>query len=632
MRPDVLKKVLIAIAAVWGVAAVCLMLLPRLPASIDYKSVLIEQIEARTGRQAYIDGEVSMRMFPSPEITAGEVRVANIEGAPSADVIRARRAVFKVDGGALLSRKVRVTGIELSQPKIYLDVLADGRKSWDFQPVGKPGKNRKAAFDGFVAKDATILYRKGEAQLMLTGDLSYDRAGERPVIEASLKAGKVDLEAFLGPPGSGPDQVRDGGKRWSEEPIDISVLRGADGKIEIQADEIRYRRYLFAKPSLTAGLSNGRLRIEKASAGLFGGAATMTGMVDAREVPALKLEVTLSRASVDKALSDWADTPFASGEFGMTASVSASGNSQYAMVRSLSGTALIEAKDGVVRGFDAAQLGNEMSQLDQYGDFLDLAITALNGGQSRYTRITGGLAFDGGVGELKDFKATLDGARASAQGRVDLPDWSVDMAVSLAMTGKQNSKVPPVALTLNGPIGSPEQKTHLGAVGKYVGKKLAKTVIDDVLGEKAPEEMPRQEQREKAKKLASKLVDKIERRRERVRREPEPESEPYYDEPYDQAYREPPSYGANDRGPRDDGDQADDRYQPDDRYGPPSPPPPPSYRLEPGPRRQAQSPGPYQQPADRYAPDDQDYQDEEQGYQQGYGPGPYDEQGGRGRY
>ena len=49
---DVLKKVLIAIAVVWGLAAIGLIVVPRLPASIDYRSVLIDQIEARTGRAA----------------------------------------------------------------------------------------------------------------------------------------------------------------------------------------------------------------------------------------------------------------------------------------------------------------------------------------------------------------------------------------------------------------------------------------------------------------------------------------------------------------------------------------------------------------------------------------------------
>jgi len=594
----VLKRILIGIAVVWGVVAIGVMVVPRLTAAVDYKSLLIAQIEARTGRQAHIDGDVTMHMFPSPELRAEGVRVANIPGAASPDVIRAPHAVFKVERGSLLSRKLRVTGIVLSQPKIYLDTLSDGRKSWAFEPVERPGKDRRVLVDAVQAKDATIVYRDGDAELMLTGDLSYDGSGDRPGIDATLKGGKIDLDPFLGPRKSGPDRVRDGGKRWSEAPIDISALRGADGRIVLQADEVRYRRYLFGKPSLTATLANGRLRIEQASAGLFGGAATVTGMVDARDVPALKLEVTLAKASVDKALSDWADTPFASGEFGLTASVSAAGNSQYAMVRSLSGTVLIDARDGVVRGFDAARLNSELAHLTRYSDFIDLADTALGGGQTPYSKIGGGMTIKDGVARFQGVNASLDASRATVTGRVDLPRWTVDMDVALKLAGAQHASTPAVGLSLNGPLDSPDKKNRLGDMGRFVGKRFVDTVIRDVLGDEEPrrDDVAPGERREKTKRVVNRLVEKLEKRRGRDRREPEqayraqrralppgdrlegephdrtyprgqdyPGDEPAYGEPQDQGY--PEDRGDSDGGYSDDGSgQGYEEYPPDQDY------------------------------------------------------------------
>ncbi|MEN3976325.1 AsmA family protein [Emcibacter sp. SYSU 3D8] len=562
-----LKKVLIVIAVVWGVVAAGLIVVPRLPSAIDYRSALIAQIEARTGRQAFIDGDVTMHLFPSPRITADEVRVANIDGAPSADVIRVRRAVFKVDRGSLLSRKLRVTGIELNQPKIYLDVLADGRRSWQFTPVKKPGKNRKVLFDAFTAKEATILYRKGDAQMMFNGDLSYDGTGDRPVLGASLVAGKIDLDPFLGPRDSGPEKARQGGKRWSQAPIDISALRGADGRIDIRADEIRYRRYTFAKPSLSAVLDNGQLRIDKAGAGLFGGAATVQGSVDARDIPALRLDVTLQDASVDQALSEWADTPFASGKFAMTANLSAAGGSQDAMVRSLSGTVLLEANDGVLRGFDAAQLNSELALLTRYSDFIDLADTALAGGQTKYETLGGTLAIRDGVANVQKFDARLDGSSARVTGSVDLPRWSVDLDLSLKLTGAQHAKTPPVGMRLHGPLDSPQQKNQLTAMGKFVGKQFVKTVIRDVLGDDEPrhDELAPGERRQKTKRVVNRLLDKLDKRRGRERppyrleRNPRDRDARLYDAP---AYRDDaPEYD----GPSDDRYAGEDFY-PDDPY------------------------------------------------------------------
>lgn len=633
---NLLKKILIGIGVLWALGAVALLIVPRLSGGADYRGLLIAQIEARTGRKVTIEGEVKMRLLPTPEITAEDVRLANIEGAPSPDVLKVPRAVFRLERGPLVTQKLKVTEVILDHPKIYLDILPDGRKSWDFEPKSVPGK-KKTAIDACTAHNATILYRKGEAELTLTGELSWKGGGERPVIEASLKGGRIELDPFLGPADSGPGHAREGGRRWSETPIDLGALRGADGKIALVADEIRYRRYTLDKPAISARLDNGELKIEDAAAGLFGGHASAKGAIDARAVPAFKLDLTVENGSVDKALSDWADTPFASGTFRMTAGLSAKGDSQFTMVRSLAGTVLIEAREGVVRGFDSAQLSQDMSRLDRYGDFLDLADTALTGGQSRYTAIGGGLAFKDGVGTLNDFKGSFDGSKATATGNVDLPRWSVDMQVALGLTGGKNAKAPSVTLSLDGRLDAPDKKAHLGEMGKYVGKRLADTVIDDLLGEKPPEDIPKAERREKAKKVVNKLLDKIERRRDRVvRREPEPQ--PYGDDTYDPYYDGPePSYGQD--APYQSGDHdpaggyepeeryhpSDRRYTPEPRYAPPrqqARPSTPSYRLETGPRAGPPPDQDYQEPRP-----DEEYPDD--GYQQGYRSGPY---GGHGYY
>jgi hypothetical protein len=289
------------------------------------------------------------------------------------------------------------------------------------------------------------------------------------------------------------------------------------------------------------------------------------------------------------------------------------------MIQNLSGTMLIEANDGVVRGFDSSQLSAEMSRLDRYADFIDLADTAMNGGQSRYTSIGGGVKFENGVGRLDDFKAVFDGSRATAQGSVDLPRWAVDLELALSLTGKENAKAPPVTLTLAGPLDAPDQKTHLGAVGKYVGKKLVKTVIDDALGTGDPhgDDLPPEERKAKTKRVVNKLIDKLERRRNRVtRHEPEPSYDdqyaypdgypPYQDE--DPSYRDEPGYGQR------------------DEYA--APPAAPGYRLDPRGQAQPRQAQPYEDyPPDGYDSSGRDGGGYEEyppdgGYGQGYGPGP----------
>ena len=570
-----MKRILIAISVIWAVIAIGVLVAPRVSGLVDYRAALIHQIEARTGRQASIDGPVTLDLFPSPQLSAENVRVASIPGAPSPDLIRVRRAVFKVDRWSLLSRKLRITGIVLDEPKIYLDVLPDGGRSWHFTPVKRPGKTRRTLIDAFQARNATLLYRKGEAQLMLTGDLSYDGTGARPRVAASLKAGTIDANQFLPPRDSGPDKVRNGGIRWSEATIDLAPWRDVDGKIDISAGELRYRRYVFDKPALRATLDNGQLKLETAGAGIFGGQALVKGTIDARAVPALSLDVSLKGASLETALKDWADTPFANGTFDMTAALAAKGDSQYAMVTSLSGTARIEAKSGIIRGFDAPQLSSDLTSLRRYSDFIDLADTVLSGGQTSYSRIGGSLKLKDGIATLQGFTASLDAARARAEGSVNLPRWSVNMDISLSLTAAELAGAPAVGMSLTGPLEAAHQKSRLGDMGKFVGKKLVNTVIRDVLGDHDPsyDDSPPGERRAKTNRALNRLIDKLEKKRGRGRESPRASDPPYepdagYDDDQGRGYGEPNGYGGerNPDGAYEDGPDPDGFYQ----DGPPS--------------------------------------------------------------
>jgi uncharacterized protein involved in outer membrane biogenesis len=568
-----LKRILIAIAIVWAVVAAGIIIVPRLTALVDYRELLIAQIEARTGRAATIDGDVTLDLLPTPHLTAHQVRIASIPGAKAKDVLVVGKALFQVEPGSLATRKLRITRIDLIEPTVNLEILPDGRRSWDFEPPKRADGTRKPIVNAFQARNAAIAYRDGGQVLALSGDFGWDGTGERPRVHATLSAGSVDLNAFLPPQDTGPEKVRAGGARWSSSPLDLSVLRGADGTFSLKAQEIRYRRYQFATPAIDARLEDGRLILDQVEAGILGGRATLKGEIDARGTPRLRVELTVKDASLERALSAWADTPFATGTFGMTATLDGAGESQKAIVSSLSGTVLIEAKNGVLRGFDAARLSDELLNLRRPGDFIDLADTALGGGQTRYTTLGGSLKIDKGIARVADFRAQAASATATAEGTIDLPGWAVNLDVWLTFTGEGHEETPPIGMSLNGPLESPQQKNRLTAMGKYLGKKLVNSVVRDVLGEDEPRyrDEPPGDRRDKTRRVMNRLLDKLENRRDRGRRAPEDQyGGPRYREQED-GY--PPESG----NPPDDRRPYDDSYPPDDGYAPGNAYPPDRY-------------------------------------------------------
>jgi uncharacterized protein involved in outer membrane biogenesis len=506
-----LKRILIAITAVWAVFAVALLALPRLVGLYDfydYRGLLVSQLEAATGRQASIGGDVTLTLFPTASFTADDVRIANVEGAAAPYVINAPRVVFGIEPASILSRKLRITRVVLKQPELNLEVLKDGRKSWDFHPgkARKPGKR----LAGFEAREATIVYRAGNGAATLKGDVTLDASGERPRITATLTAGAIDLDQFLPEAATGPDKARGGGERWSRAPLGLEKLRGADLTLALDAAELRYGRHVFDKPALKAVLDGGVLKIERMSAGLLGGQALITGSVDARAVPAVALDLSLKGASLQQALAAWTDREFATGTLDLTASVTGKGDSQYAIVSSLSGTAMLDARNGSITGFDTGALSSDLMHLTRYDDFFQLADTAMRGGQSPYSRIGGGVKIGNGVARLDNFSGNLASARATAQGSVDLPRWQVDMDVSISLTGEGRETMPPVTMALRGRLDAPEQDNDLKPMTKYVGKKLLNTVVHDLMGDEEPHahDMSRAERHEQRRRVINGLMDR----------------------------------------------------------------------------------------------------------------------------
>jgi len=135
------KKVLwISVAIVVGLIAVVLVA----PGMIDwnnYKGEIASRVKAATGRDLTIAGNIRIAILPAPAVVAEKVTLSNIDGASSGNMISLTSAEVRIALVPLLAGQVRVETVKLVDPVIQLEVLADGRKNWDFQaPVAEAEK------------------------------------------------------------------------------------------------------------------------------------------------------------------------------------------------------------------------------------------------------------------------------------------------------------------------------------------------------------------------------------------------------------------------------------------------------------------------------------------------------------
>ncbi len=168
------------------------------PSFVDwnvYKGQVTNQVHATTGRDLAIDGDLELTLIPRPTLVASGVRVGNIEGASSPEMIRLRTALVRVALGPLLRGRIAMDSVVLVQPQISLERLADGRVNWAFSeptedlppadttppPTDGGFALPPIAFNNISIEDGTIIFRDAR-----TGDV---RRFER--INATVAAGSL---------------------------------------------------------------------------------------------------------------------------------------------------------------------------------------------------------------------------------------------------------------------------------------------------------------------------------------------------------------------------------------------------------------------------------------------------------
>ena len=118
--------VLIAAAAAIGFAAH--VLVPRLLAN------LAETVKADTGRELSI-GEVGVSLLPLPAIALRQVRFANAAWGSQPWLAQAGRMDVQIDVVALLSHRLHVRQIALTDASVLIETDADGNGNWVLAPT-----------------------------------------------------------------------------------------------------------------------------------------------------------------------------------------------------------------------------------------------------------------------------------------------------------------------------------------------------------------------------------------------------------------------------------------------------------------------------------------------------------------
>jgi AsmA protein len=312
------------------------------------------------------------------------------------------------------------------------------------------------------------------------GGLSADLRGDVPVIIATLDFDTFDLGSFMGPADTGAAEARQNQQlRWSDDKIDLSSLGQVEATIDLSARQLDFHNYHFVAPKMRVNLGAGGLNVSSMSAKLFGGDLTFEGGLSNADQPALGVSLNLNDASVAQALVAVADLTVATGKFSISANIQGNGDSQKALVSSLTGNVDLLAENGVVQGIDMVQMSETMLSLVEYDDFIKLIRTTLGGGETKYERFHAPFKMARGVARTGPEIAVLEASQATVNATIDLPRWALDADIDFKLTDPGHEDTPSVGMRLYGAIDNPQRKTKTKAMTAFISRRLASRLLDD---------------------------------------------------------------------------------------------------------------------------------------------------------
>lgn len=145
-----MKKLLIVIGGLVVLVIAALLIAPMVIPVDTYKNEILAQVEKATGREARIDGDFGISLFPTVKFTAGKFSLANAKGGKADKMVSIEELNVQVVILSLISGNVVIDSFVLDKPVINLEVDVQGRPNWVFTPVagadaGKAAPEKKDA-------------------------------------------------------------------------------------------------------------------------------------------------------------------------------------------------------------------------------------------------------------------------------------------------------------------------------------------------------------------------------------------------------------------------------------------------------------------------------------------------------
>jgi uncharacterized protein involved in outer membrane biogenesis len=172
-KENALKSFLYGLLGLIGLMVAAALVGPSLVDWNAHKDLIASEVRKATGRDLAIEGDVHLAVLPAPALSVDKVRLANLDGGSEPTMAELNELRVRIALWPLLRGRMQVESVSLVEPRILLEVLADGRRNWEFDKAGpengeptgpaesdsEEGLAGQVQLDNFEIVSGTLIYR-----------------------------------------------------------------------------------------------------------------------------------------------------------------------------------------------------------------------------------------------------------------------------------------------------------------------------------------------------------------------------------------------------------------------------------------------------------------------------------------
>lgn len=280
-----------------------------------------------------------------------------------------------------------------------------------------------------------------------------------------------------------------GGDRWSRDPIATAWMRSFDADIAIKAKSITQDMWKLSDANLAFKLNDGTLTLDDVSAGLFGGHASINGVIKSGAGDKDPLNITANMKADNVNAQELMSAAMGKVSYVLSGtlsnvdvSINSTGASTANLIQTLGGKGAMDGKDITVTGVDIVALSNaaggSYKPLERLGA-LSKSVGSSN--QTKFDTFNSEFAIENGIVNLKKTMFENADATMNTTGNVNLPAWTLNLANKLTL---KSNEAKPINFTISGSLDNPAQSGLQNLLSGRIEELINKdgTKLNKVLG------------------------------------------------------------------------------------------------------------------------------------------------------